>query len=126
VPSVTSFLKPGSGSFRNVTGTEAHARCRSSGPSFEIKEHLMHRSTALTAFAALGLTVIAGLSAAAVTIDHGGSVASSAPVQYVDQFGNPVVAPGADTTASAAGSTDRTPTSVVRDTDDGDHEEDGD
>ncbi len=83
-------------------------------------------STALTAFAALGLTVIAGLSAAAVTIDHGASVASPAAVQYVDQLGNPVAAPGADTAASTASATSRTSTPVVRTADDDDHEEDED
>ncbi len=88
-----------------------------------------NRRTALTAVAALGLTVIAGFSAAAVTLDHGASVATPAAVQYVDQFGNPVAAPGTDTTATATGATvsaaDRTPTPVVRHTgDDGDHEED--
>ncbi len=94
----------------------------------------MHQSstrTAVTAAAALALTVIAGFSAAAVTLDHGASVATPAAVQYVDQYGNPVAAPGSDTTASATGSTasvtDRTPTPVVRNTgDDDDHEEDED
>ena len=94
----------------------------------------MHHSstrTAVTAAAALALTVIAGFSAAAVTLDHGASVATPAAVQYVDQYGNPVAAPGTDTTASATGSTasatDRTPTPVVRNTgDDDDHEEDED
>ena len=88
----------------------------------------MHRSTALTAFAALGLTVIAGLSAAAITLDTGATAAGPAAVQYVDQFGNPVAAPGSDTTATAAGSTasvpDRTVTPVVRNTG-GDHEQEG-
>ena len=91
----------------------------------------MHRSTALTAFAALGLTVIAGLSAAAVTMDTGATAAGPAAVQYVDQYGNPVAAPGSDTTATAVSSTasapDRAPTPVVRNTDDDDnHEEDED
>ena len=93
----------------------------------------MHQSstrTAVTAAAALALTVIAGFSAAAVTLDHGASVATPAAVQYVDQVGNPVAAPGTDTTASATGSTasatDRTPTPVVRNTGDDDHEEDED
>ena len=83
----------------------------------------MHQSstrTAVTAAAALALTVIAGFSAAAVTLDHGASVATPAAVQYVDQYGNPVAAPGTDTTASG---TDQTPTPVVRDTDD-DHGDD--
>ncbi len=60
----------------------------------------MHQSsarTAVTAAAALALTVIAGFSAAAVTLDHGASVAAPAAVQYVDQVGNPVAAPGTDT-----------------------------
>ena len=90
----------------------------------------MHRSTVFTALAALGLTVIAGLSAAAVTLDHGASVATPAAVQYVDQYGNPVAAPGTDTTATAAGSTvaagDRTPAPIVRNTGEQDHEEGGD
>ena len=96
----------------------------------------MHQSstrTAVTAAAALALTVIAGFSAAAVTLDHGASVATPAAVQYVDQYGNPVAAPGigTDTTASATGSTasatDRTPAPVVRNTGgDNDHEEDED
>ena len=81
------------------------------------------RRTAWTAVAALGLTVIAGFSAAAVTLDHGASVATPAAVQYVDQYGNPVAAPGTDTTASA---TDQTPTPVVRDTDDDDDHGDDD
>ena len=89
----------------------------------------MPHSTAFTAFAALGLTVIAGLSAAAVTIDHGTTSATPAGVtQYVDQYGNPVAAPGSDT-ATAAGSTastpDRNTTPVVRDTGGEDHESEG-
>lgn len=81
------------------------------------------RRTVWTAIAALGLTVIAGFSAAAVTLDQGASVADPAAVQYVDQYGNPVAAPGADTTVSAADAS----TSVVRDTDDDDdHGEDAD
>ena len=89
----------------------------------------MHRSTALTAFAALGLTVIAGLSAAAVTIDHGATSATSATraaVQYVDQYGNPVAAPGsatANATCSSASAPDRTSTPVVRNTGDDDQSE---
>jgi len=61
----------------------------------------MNRTTAATAVAALGLTVVAGLSAAAVTIGQGASATPTAAVQYVDQFGNPVAAPGSSGTASA-------------------------
>lgn len=93
----------------------------------------MHRSTARTAWtavAALGLTVVAGLSAAAVTLDTGATAATPSAVQYVDQYGNPVAAPGTDTTASATGATasatDRTPTPVVPNTGDDDYEEDED
>ena len=60
----------------------------------------MHRNTAFTAFAALGLTVLAGVSAAAVTIDHGSTSATPAAVQYVDQYGNPVAASGPTPTAA--------------------------
>ncbi|HEY8059387.1 MAG TPA: hypothetical protein VID94_11570 [Acidimicrobiales bacterium] len=88
----------------------------------------MHRSTALTAFAALGLTVIAGLSAATVTIDHGATSAPPASVQYVDQNGNPVAAPGsatANATESSASAPDRTSTPVVRNTGDDEPSEGG-
>ena len=95
----------------------------------------MHRSNALTAIAALGLTVIAGLSAAAVTLDHGTPSATPAAVQYVDQYGNPVAPPTAATPAASASASvasaapaaptgDRTPAPVVRET--GEHEDGGD
>lgn len=58
----------------------------------------MERSTAFTAVAALGLTVIAGVSAVALTFDQGPTAAPASPAaavtQYVDQYGNPVDPPG--------------------------------
>jgi hypothetical protein len=89
----------------------------------------MQRSTYLTAIAALGMTVIAGASAVAVTFDQGLTAGSTpaAATQYVDQFGNPVDPPGTTSdatatapTSSSTASRDHATTTRV---DDDEHEE---
>lgn len=65
--------------------------------------HLMDRNTALGAAAGVTLAVVGAVSALFLTIDQPAEAASptqATVVEYIDQYGNPVAAPGAVDTAT--------------------------